>query len=169
MFKGQTANQRKGAFSVRETNITMKKQLIPLFIMSIITLLGALAALFAGFGLYELSEELNEQSASTETAFDDFFMLFGDIVIFVMIGVCAAIFAAAALMGAFGLACAINNGRFAIPCIVFGSVGTAFSVIAVIAAIADGSFAVPELIPILYFGLYTFFSAAAHRYRKATT
>lgn len=147
----------------------MKKQLIPLFVISIISLLGSLASLFAGVGLYELSEDVGAQTSTTENALDDFFVILGDIIIFFIIIILAIIFVATALLGAFGLACAINKGRFAIPCIVFGSAGSALSIAIIIASIADSSFSAIVLIPFAYFGLYAFFSAIAYRYRKNNT
>ncbi len=144
----------------------MKKNLIPMLIMSIISLLLSLGAVFAGLGMYEFSTELDSMSSETENSFDDFIALFGSIFIYIIIVMLAFAFVIAAVMGAFGLACAINKGRFALPCIVFGSAGTLLCIILIIAAIAGGDFSPFELIPAIYFTLYAASAVTAFRYRK---
>ena len=62
----------------------MKKNLIPMLIMSVISFLISLGAIFAGFGLYELSAEMDSMSSETETSLDDFIAVFGNIIIYII-------------------------------------------------------------------------------------
>lgn len=138
-----------------------------MLVISIVSLIIAVCVLFAGASLYELFDDLNKQANETEAAFDDFFMIFGNIFLVFAIAVLILIFAITSVMGAFGLVCAIKNGRFSLICLVFGIIGLVFSVGLFIASLVNSPAEFYILLIAAYFGIYTASSAIAYKYRKS--
>ena len=146
----------------------MKKQLIPLFVMSIISLLISVAAL--GFGIWAITagEALSDAASDSDDGIVALFAIFGSVMIVLLVVIMLVAFGVMALLGAFGITCAVKNGQFSLVCLVLGSVCTLFSLagfpgfIESITNTIDPSY----LLPFVYSASYTCCAIVAFMYRK---
>ncbi|MBQ8787737.1 MAG: hypothetical protein IJZ61_08910 [Oscillospiraceae bacterium] len=146
----------------------MKKQLIPLFVMSVISALFSLASLGVGIWAIAAEKELSDTAVATEDGLLAVLAIFGSLFIILMVVIMLIAFAATALLAIFGIICALKNGRFSLACLVLGSIGTVLSATSLPAIIEEivNDFNPIVLIPSLYFIGYTVCAAIAFAYKK---
>lgn len=146
----------------------MKKQLIPLFVISIISIVFSVVML--GMGIWAIAVQ-NEMFELAEEHDDGFTMLLGalgSIVVILLAVVVMIAFAVTALLGAFGLVCSLKNGRFSLVCLILGSIATIFTLMGIPAMLEElmNDFNPMGLIPFVYCGVYTACSVVAFMYRR---
>lgn len=146
----------------------MKKQLVPLFIMSIVSIVFSVVMLGTGIWAITIQNELFELVEENDDGFTAFIGALGSIVIILLIVAVMIVFAATVLLGVFGLICSLKNGRFSLVCLILGSVSTLFSLSGIPAILEDimNDFNPIGLIPFVYCGVYTACSVIAFMYRK---
>ena len=147
----------------------MKKQLIPLFVMSIISIVFSVIMLGIGIWLIPAIDDLPETVAESNDGILMLLSIFGSIIIMVVIVFVIIAFAVTALLGTFGLISALKNGRFSLACVILGSLTTLISLTAIpslFISISNNDFEPIFLIPLVYFGGYTACSIIAFIYRK---
>lgn len=147
----------------------MKKQLIPIFVMSIIAIIFSIIMLGVGIWIIPAVTALPEVAEDSDDGFLMLLAAFGSMVIILVLVVVIAAFAVTALLGTFGLMCALKNGRFSLVCVVLGIITTLISLSAIpslFISIANKDFEPMFLIPFMYFGGYTACAVIAFMYRK---
>ncbi len=146
----------------------MKKQLVPIFVMSIISFL--ISVISVGYTVYAITLEnaITGAATTTDNSLDDFLALLGSLLIVAFIVVGLIVFVTTALLGVFGILCALKDGRFSLACVILGSIGTVLLGVGTAALIttATNEFDPTALIPCLYFVCYTISAITAFRYRK---
>ena len=146
----------------------MKKQLIPLFVMSIISIVFSVVALGIGIWAIVMQNDLFELNEENGDAFTALISVFGSVIILLLAIAAIIAFAATALLGAFGLVCALKNGRFALVCLILGSIETLLTLMSIPTILEDimNDFNLIGLIPFVYCGTYTACAIIAFMYRK---
>lgn len=146
----------------------MKKQLIPIFVISIISLVFSVLAL--GFGIWAIvmQDELFGLAEENDDVLTALIGVFSSVIIILLIIIAIIVFAATALLGIFGLVCALKNGRFSLVCLILGSVATLLSLSGIPALLEDitNNFEPIYLIPFIYCGTYTACAIIAFMHRK---
>ena len=146
----------------------MKKQLVPLFVISIISIIFSVAMLGIGIWGIVVQNEILELAEDNDDGFTAFLGALGSIVIILLIVAVMIAFAATALLGVFGLISALKNGRFALVCLILGSIATIFTLMGIPAMLEEimNDFNPIGLIPFVYCGTYTACAIIAFMYRK---
>ena len=146
----------------------MKKQLVPLFVISIISIIFSVVMLGIGIWGIIVQNEMFELAEEHDDGFTALIGALGSIVVILLIVAVMIAFAAMALLGVFGLVCSLKNGRFALVCLILGSIATLFSLSGIPAMLEDimNDFNPIGLIPFVYCGVYTACSVVAFMYRK---
>lgn len=146
----------------------MKKQLIPLFVMSIISIVFSVITLGIGIWAIVMQNDLFELNEENGDAFTALISVFGSVIILLLAIAAMIAFAATALLGAFGLVSALKNGRFSIVCLILGSIATIITLMGVPAMLEDimNDFDPIGLVPFVYCGTYTACAIVAFMYRK---
>ena len=147
----------------------MKKQLIPLLAMSIISLIIAVIMLIIGIWIISAEQQLSELANSKDVV-SALFGIFGAVALALLSVIIIIIFAVAALLGSFGMVSALKNGRFSLVCIVLGSIGTLLSLTGVPELLESitNEFKPIYLLPLVYFGGYTVCAVMALVHRRKT-
>ncbi len=148
----------------------MKKQLIPILVISIISLVFSVVMLGIGIWLIPIIDTLPEVVSDSDDAVLVLLAAFGSMVIILVIAIVLVAFAVTALLGAFGLVCALKNGRFSLACLILGAIAVLISLSAfpsLFLSIADKNFEPIFLVPFAYCGTYTACAVIAFIYRKS--
>ena len=145
----------------------MKKQLIPLFVMSIISLIVSVIMLIIGIWAISAEQQISEL-VNSKDGVSVLFGIFGAIALALLIVIIIIAFAATALLGSFGMASALKNGRFSLVCVILGSIGALLSLSGVPEFIESitNEFEPMYLLPLAYFGGYTVCAVVALVYRR---
>lgn len=146
----------------------MKKQLVPLFVISIISIIFSVAMLGVGIWGIVMQNEILELAEDNGDGFTAFLGALSSIVIILLIVAVMIAFAATAVLGVFGLICSLKNGRFALVCLILGSIETLFALMSVPSMLEEllNDFNPIGLIPFVYCGTYTACAIIAFMYRK---
>lgn len=147
----------------------MKKQLVPLFVISIISLVFSVIMLGIGIWILPAVNELPEVVSDSDNVILVLLAAFGSMVIVLVIVIVMIAFAVTALLGTLGLVCALKNGRFSLACLILGAITVLISLSAfpsLFLSIADENFEPIFLIPFVYCAVYTACSVVAFIYRK---
>lgn len=146
----------------------MKKQLIPIFILSIISLI--LSLITFGYSIWAMTamDEIEKAISDNSDAILSLFALFGSLIIILFFVLMIIVFAVTALLGVFGIMCALKHGKFSVPCIVLGSICSVFSLPSFISSMASitNDLEPIYLLPCIYFIGYTVSAIIAFIYRK---
>ncbi|MBQ5320113.1 MAG: hypothetical protein J6K17_13560 [Oscillospiraceae bacterium] len=145
----------------------MNKQLIPLFVMSIFSIVLSVVSLGFGIWAFALGEEASELMDSND-AIAMIFGLFGSVMVLLLAVLALIAFSATLLPGIFGIISSIKNGRFSLACVIIGSIETVFALIGIPTMLEDimNDFNPIGLIPFIYCGIYTSCAIIAFMYRK---
>ncbi|MBR4096426.1 MAG: hypothetical protein IKK42_03875 [Oscillospiraceae bacterium] len=146
----------------------MKKQLVPLFIMSIISIVFSVVTLGIGIWAIVMQNDLFEPNEENGDAFTALISVFGSVIILLLAISAMIAFAATALLGTFGLVSTLKNGRFSIVCLILGSIATIITLMSIPTMLEDimNDFNPIGLIPFVYCGTYTACAIIAFMYRK---
>ena len=146
----------------------MKKQLIPIFVLSIISIIFSVVSLGMGIWSMSAADSLAEATEDTSDGILALFAVFGSVILILAIVILIIAFAVTALLGAFGLVCALKNGRFSLVCLILGSIGTVLSLSGIPALLESitNNFEPIYLVPFIYFGGYTACAVVAFLHRK---
>ena len=145
----------------------MKKQLIPLFVMSIFSIVLSVISLGFGIWAFALGEEASELMDSDD-GLSIIFGLFGSVIIVLLAVLAIIAFSATLLPGILGIIASIKNGRFSLGCVIIGSIETLFALMSIPTMLEDimNDFNPIGLIPFIYCGTYTACAIIAFMYRK---
>lgn len=115
-----------------------------------------------------VQDEFFEIAEEHDDGFTAFISALGSIVIILLIVAVMIAFAATAVLGIFGLISALKNGRFALVCLILGSIATLFALMSVPSMLEElmNDFNPIGLIPFVYCGTYTACAIIAFMYRK---
>lgn len=146
----------------------MKKQLIPIFVISIISIILSVVMLGIGIWAIVMQNDLFKLAEENDDAFTALIGVFGSVVILLLAVGAIIAFGVTALLSIFGLICALKNGRFSLVCLILGSVLTLISLSGIPAMLEDimNDFEPIGLIPFVYCGTYTACAIVAFMYRK---
>ncbi len=147
----------------------MKKQLIPIFVISIISLIFSVVMLGIGIWIIPAVNDLPEVVSDSDDVILVLLAAFGSMIIILVIVIVMIAFSVTALLGTFGLVCALKNGRFSLACLILGTITVLISLSAfpsLFLSIADKNFEPIFLIPFVYCGTYTACAIIAFMYRK---
>ena len=145
----------------------MKKQLIPLFVMSIFSIVLSVVSLGLGIWAFAIGEEASELMDSDD-GLAIIFGLFGSVMVVLLAVLALIAFSATLLPGIFGLIASLKNGRFSLGCVIIGSIETLFALMGIPTMLEDimNDFNPIGLIPFVYCGIYTACAIIAFMYRK---
>ncbi len=147
----------------------MKKQLIPIFVVSIISLIFSVLTLGISIWAIVMQNDLFELAEENTDGFTALIGIFGSVIIMLLAIAAIIVFAATTILGIFGLICSLKNGRFSLVCLILGSVVTLLSLSGIPALLEDitNAFEPMYLIPFVYCGVYTACAVVAFIYRKS--
>lgn len=144
----------------------MKKQLVPLFVMSIFSIVLSVISLVFGVWAFALGEEASELMDSDD-GLAIIFGLFGSVVVVLLAVLALIAFSATLLPGLFGIIASVKNGRFSLACVIIGSIETFFALLGIPSLFKDmDNFEPVLLLPFIYCGIYTACAIIAFMYRK---
>ncbi len=145
----------------------MKKQLIPLFVMSILSIILSIVSLVFGIWAFALGEEAAELMNSDD-GLAIIFGLFGSVMIVLLAVLAIIAFSATLLPGLFGIIASVKNGRFSLACVIIGSIETFLALLGIPTLLEDimNDFNPIGFIPFVYCGTYTACAIIAFMYRK---
>lgn len=145
----------------------MKKQLIPLFVMSILSVVLSVVSLAFGIWAFALGEEAAELMNSDD-GLAIIFGLFGSVIVVLLAVLALIAFSATLLPGLFGIIASVKNGRFSLACVIIGSIETFFAFLGIPSLLKDiDNFEPVMFIPFIYCGIYTACAIIAFMYRKS--
>lgn len=146
----------------------MKKQLVPLFVISIISIIFSVAMLGIGIWGIATQNDVSELAEENGDAFTALIGVFSSVIILLLTIAAIIAFVATIVLGIFGLICSLKNGRFALVCLILGSIETLFALMSVPAMLEElmNDFNPIWLIPFVYCGTYTACAIVAFMYRK---
>lgn len=115
-----------------------------------------------------VQNEIFEMAEDNGDGFTAFLGALSSIVIILLIVAVMIAFAATAVLGVFGLICSLKNGRFALVCLILGSIETLLALMSVPSMLEEimNDFNPIGLIPFVYCGTYTACAIVAFMYRK---